>query len=1575
MKLKRVVIPVILVIALLVTTFLLPPMKNREDEIKSIRRTDISSAKWYSTECFEDGQQLSGFEKPVLLKVGESVTVKADTLDGEKNIVLNYKPSNPKIADCIVKLKVDNQNFVGSLPLLWTDSKEEYGIDRYGNELYPKQVCLEEYIWNPLLDNSSKNKDNILVDLKNGSHTFTITAENQELWISGIILASSKEIPSYSEYQKQYKDSKKPTALYVAEGEKYSVKSDSYIRSSSVNNAALIPYDTYNNKINVLDGSTWDNAGQKVAWEIEVESDGLYQIGMRYSLTNNADKNSYRSLEIDGKIPFVECKKLAVTSSGNGYGNYVFSENNGTPYEFYLEKGKHLISLKVQMGDLKDVYYEIQSKMEEINTLGSSLQKLTAGVTDENRTWDMEEYMPGTVEKLLQYADDIRVIYENLKKLNIDNKASYASSLLYAAESLEKLADEPEQIPNRTNLLSIGDSSASKYLGLVMSNLTSLPITIDRIYVFNNTELPKASVSIVRSLAEGTKSFISSFDSSDKSYAADFDNSSQLKVWINRPVQYVQVLQQLLDEEYNAEHGTDIKLSIMPSEQKLILANASGNNPDVVLSTAYTTPFNFAVRGAAKNLLGYDDFLEFYAENYNLEALIPLCYNGGVYGAIESQDFYCLFYRKDTLKALNLSIPDTWDDVRKMMPELLRNSMNFCVPIASAGGTKTFSVTAPFIYQNNGQVYNDDDSYKLYISFPTIGGIRIYSDLMGFHNFKSTEKLTYCKEEKGIRVSCDSDVEIILNTDFDIWSIEIYNKNEFVHRINSNQILIGCREDGSIAKIKLKGNIDENELFTGLGERFDSVIRNGTSSLLWNLDSGFQVQDGKNIERKYSYTNIPLLHSTNGYSLFINSSYAIDADVGKINAEEYSFDCYGKTLDFYYWIGEFADRLECYGKLTGYNILPPKWAFSYWAGNSAIYFTHANGGNHIDTLKGMMDGYAKMGTPIKTMFVEGVIHKDEKVYEYLNKTNTHVIAWHDSAYTKNNKPGIFNLENSPHLRYYFPESNDDMAQKYWDFTHPNAMSAIEEMHGKYIELGIKGAMIDFADAVPYNSISYDGTLGAEMHNLYAYLYQKSFKELYEKYNGDDYILFARAGFPGTQSLMAKFLGDEPCSFNGLRASLTSALNLSLSGFSLWGTDIGGLGVWRKHIPDEDCYRRWMQWAAFNPIMRSHGHTTRAPWDFSEDAVRDFQKYYWLRENLMYSIYSSVIESSKSASVMAEPMQLAFPHDESVALVEDEYMFCKDILVAPVLKEKCLMREVVLPKGNWIDFWKGDKKEGGTKFRTYISEGTIPLYLRYGTLMRIKLPESLKLCENMESGTYDALLISPVMDKREVSFNISENDTEKYTTEFIEGKTVVTNISNANIKSVVAKGICAAKVIVDGITIEQKGCIDINDISGYSVDEIRNTTTIRLPDSWKTFEIEDSGKVVKNLALNKFIYSENDSSSSLHRTIADGWTFNYWTIPRSNAKFILDLDEVKEITEIQMTWGIDYADSYTIETSLDGENWFPAIKVKDGMGDEEVLKLPLDLKARYIRFSNFGFPQRTPAILGDIRVYGTELVDK
>lgn len=739
MKYTRTITALALVAAITASVFTVSGSAAGVKEQTSPRRTEVTAASWFNSAAAENGERVFSPDEPLLLKAGSALNLEANVSGGAKTLVFEYKPSNTRVADCVIKLKADDNDYVASLPLLWTDLKEIYNVDSYKNELYPKQVCIEEFITENLYDYGAQDKHTLTLDLTEGAHKLTVTPDNQDLYIKSITLVSKTEPISYGEYAASHKDAAESNGLYVAEGEKYSAKSDAYIRSSAVKNAVLKPYSTYTKKINVLDGSTWSSVGQTVAWEINVKETGLYKLGMRYSLTGNAGKASYRSLKIDGALPFAECASLAVTGSGNGYGNFVFSAENGTPYEFYLTKGTHLISMRVEMGALNNAYNEIKALMQEINEIGTMLQKLTAGTTDENRTWDMNEYMPGTVDSLKDFAKRARAIYAELKAMD-KTGAAYASNLVYAAESLEKLAAKPEQIPNRTNLLSIGDNSASKYLGVVLSGLTSHPITVDRIYVFAGCELPAAKAGFLKSTAEGFKTFFNSFktnaDSGD--YSASYKKSKELQVWINKPVQYVQVLQQLLDETYNAENKTNIRLSIMPSEQKLILANASGTNPDLALSVAYSTPYNFAIRGAAENLLNFDDFLSFYSGEYNLEALVPLCTDKGVYGAIESQDFYVMFYRKDTLAALGLNVPDTWDDVQRMMPELLRYSMNFCVPIASAGGSKGFNVTAPFIYQNNGEIYSEDGMQVEYNSTNSLKGFTQMTELFKIYGAQQT---------------------------------------------------------------------------------------------------------------------------------------------------------------------------------------------------------------------------------------------------------------------------------------------------------------------------------------------------------------------------------------------------------------------------------------------------------------------------------------------------------------------------------------------------------------------------------------------------------------------------------------------------------------------------------------------------------------------------------------------------------------------------------------------------------------------------------------------------------------------
>ena len=870
----------------------------------------------------------------------------------------------------------------------------------------------------------------------------------------------------------------------------------------------------------------------------------------------------------------------------------------------------------------------------------------------------------------------------------------------------------------------------------------------------------------------------------------------------------------------------------------------------------------------------------------------------------------------------------------------------------------------------------NSNTYKLYLVFPKEGGFRLFSDDSGYWKPDSIKTILYSKSADAIVCNAGDETSVRLRQKEGNWSLDIYNTEKMVFRITGKQLSVGYDKDNNFCKTRFEGAIGSKETLTGLGQRFDSQVRNGTKSLLWNIDAGGNIYSQTEWETDMTYTNIPLLHSTNGYSVFFNSSYAIEADIGKADSKKYSLENYGKTMDLYFWTGKANDRLDSYMQLTGYNILPPKWAFSYWAGNSAIYFQDANGGDYINELQNMMNCYAEIGTPIEVMFVEGVIYKDSKVHSLLKKTDTKVIAWQDSKYNlwsttiTDAFPGLSKSETPVVKRLYNKTLIYDLAN-YIDFTDDRALTLIDYMYSKYLKYGTKGAMIDFGDAISVDTVFANGKTGDEMHNIYAYYYQKAFKELYEKYHGDDYILFGRAGYAGSQSLMTKFLGDCDTSMWGLSKALTAGLNLSSCGFSIWGSDMGGLGHGGQ--PDEDTYRRWVQWSAFNPLFRSHGSTTRVPWDYSKPATKEFQKYYWLRENLVDVIYSGAIEGSKSNYIMAKPLNLAFPEQTNLAKTEGVYMFCDDILVAPVTEEYGISKTFILPEDNWTSFWTGQNIKGGTEITARASEGTIPLYLKAGSVIPVQVSNSLTLGENMEDGRVEGLLISPATKTREISFNKDTKTVVKYKSERSkEGTTKVSNISKTSTRAVVAKGISASSVFVDGIQLNKYEEVFADGEVGYSVDHVNNTTTIWLPENWETMEITNGGGISRNIALNSEIVANSNSTGNKISNINDKDYTNFWTLPSTNPEFEVALDEVKEISEIQLTWGFNYANAYTVEVSADGYNYTTVADITEGLGDEEIIKLDKTYEAQYIRFSGFERAQKALCELTDLRIYGTDM---
>lgn len=658
---------------------------------------------------------------------------------GKYYIALTYSVKDSDSSDIELEITLDGKIVRGRVPALWQDSTKDYELDRNGDQVIPSQQAYKGEICDIVTDDLSVNVSDLALELCEGKHTFVLKSVNRKIEISELRFFTKKVPVSYSEYIKQFSNAKTVKEIIPIEGEAYSLKSESQIRGRSTKNPILTPYKSGKKSVCVLDGSTWSAPSQKVMWQFTVPKDGLYELAMHYSQYIDTNQDAFRKVEIDGSVPFKELESVAIRATQSGeYENYTLSDKKGNPYKIYLTAGQHTVSMQVTMGEFEAVYNSLFDLMNEINAIGLNFQKLSAGSTDSNRTWDVEALLPGVLDELSAIADRIDAVYAELEKIT-GEKATYADSLVYAADSLRRLIEKPRVLPNKTELLNVGDNSVSKYLGTVLSKLVSGAVSVDTLYFCSGKSVPEKRVSVFTYLKEGILEFLKTFAGNYvNTYNADITHKNDsLSVWVNRSIQYTDILQQLLDKGYNKQHDDSIKLSIMPSEQKLILANASGTNPDVVLGVGGATPFDFAIRKAAKDLSEYDDFAEFYKSNFNTASVTSFSYDNGVYAIPETMDFNILFYRKDILKNIGLDVPDTWDDVRYMMATLLGYGMNFYIPLSASAGYKSFAMTSPFFFQHSAVIYSDDGAK---VSFNSKEGISALNEMIDLYKVYSMQQ-------------------------------------------------------------------------------------------------------------------------------------------------------------------------------------------------------------------------------------------------------------------------------------------------------------------------------------------------------------------------------------------------------------------------------------------------------------------------------------------------------------------------------------------------------------------------------------------------------------------------------------------------------------------------------------------------------------------------------------------------------------------------------------------------------------------------------------------------------------------
>jgi alpha-glucosidase (family GH31 glycosyl hydrolase) len=234
----------------------------------------------------------------------------------------------------------------------------------------------------------------------------------------------------------------------------------------------------------------------------------------------------------------------------------------------------------------------------------------------------------------------------------------------------------------------------------------------------------------------------------------------------------------------------------------------------------------------------------------------------------------------------------------------------------------------------------------------------------------------------------------------------------------------------------------------------------------------------------------------------------------------------------------------------------------------------------------------------------------------------------------------------------------------------------------------------------------------------------------------------RNGYAG-MARRAAFLwsGDVYSRWETLATHVPNAVNTGLSGIPYWGTDIGGFQTTPEYLGD--LYVRWFQFAAFCPLFRAHGRTwhLRLPWGWNlgelgpeenaayqgagrpaESELRNAQvepicrKFLELRYRLMPYLYSAVRETSLTGLPIMRALWLHYPDDPTAVARGDQYLWGRDILVAPVVEKGATSRKLYLPRGVWFDFWTDEKTTGGREIDRAVDLATMPLYVRAGAII-------------------------------------------------------------------------------------------------------------------------------------------------------------------------------------------------------------------------------------------------------------------
>ncbi|MDZ7261001.1 MAG: alpha-xylosidase [candidate division KSB1 bacterium] len=509
------------------------------------------------------------------------------------------------------------------------------------------------------------------------------------------------------------------------------------------------------------------------------------------------------------------------------------------------------------------------------------------------------------------------------------------------------------------------------------------------------------------------------------------------------------------------------------------------------------------------------------------------------------------------------------------------------------------------------------------------------------------------------------------------------------------------------------------ECLYGLGEKYGPLNKVGLHSVSWQTDATLTVSDR-------AYKNIPFFMSTAGYGLFINTSRRIDYELGSECYVCCSFLVSGEEMEYYFIYGpEFKEIIQQYTELTGRSPMPPKWSFGLWMSR----FSYKS----RQELETVCQELRKHEVPCDVVHLdpnwmrpkhycdfqwdEAAFPEHAEMIQKLHEQGFKLSLWEQpyvpattEMFQEGKDRGYFVKDKNGEV--YLQAVFDNNPSAFVDFTNPEACQWYKEKHKKLLAEGVNAFKTDMGEAIPEDAVFWNGMSGAEGHNLYPLLYQKTVFEAAQEFSPGNGLLWARSAYAGSQRYPLHWSGDSHSTFEDLACNLRAGLSYGLSGVPFWSHDIGGF---QGPPPTVELYVRWAQLGLLCSHARCHGSGPREPWHFGPEALRIFKKYATLRYQLLPYLWSYAFEATQTGLPVLRPLVLEYQEDPNTYHCDLQYLLGSELLIVPVFNTEGRVN-VYLPEGKWLDFWTNRVFLGPYNLDLEVDLETLPIFIREDSII-------------------------------------------------------------------------------------------------------------------------------------------------------------------------------------------------------------------------------------------------------------------